>query len=45
MTVHGLLYGFAIVCFVIAAFPKLTEPAPVQFAWLAFACLVLTLIV
>ena len=41
---HLLLYVFAIVCLVLAAFPSLTSPRPVQLQWLAAALLVATLV-
>ena len=42
---HVVLYLFAIVCFVLAAFPSLTSPRPVQLQYLAAALLVLTLVI
>jgi hypothetical protein len=44
-TLHVVLYAFAVVFFVLAGFPNLTAPRPVQCQWLAFACLTLTLLV
>jgi hypothetical protein len=41
MNAHLVLYVFAVVFFVLAAFPTLTAPRPVQLQWLACACLVL----
>jgi len=42
---HVILYAFAVVFFVLAGLPKLTEPRPIRCEWLAFACLTLTLLI